>query len=101
VNGRLLTTRELAERLGISPETVLRWIQTRGLPARRLTSRAIRYDEAELDAWLDERATGAADRGVSNTQADRTRNGDYAALPLRFPSSNTPPVRRATTEEDS
>jgi excisionase family DNA binding protein len=48
---RLLTTREVADRYRVAPETILRWIEIRGLPAIRLTSRAIRYDEDALDAW--------------------------------------------------
>jgi excisionase family DNA binding protein len=55
---RLLTTREVADRLGIMPGTVLRWIETRGLPAIRLTSRAIRYEEDALDAWVEEHRDG-------------------------------------------
>jgi len=50
-NKRLLTTQGAADYLGVTPETVLRWVETRGLPARRMTSRAIRYDPDELDAW--------------------------------------------------
>ena len=52
---KLRTTREIAERLGVTPDTVLRWKHKRGLPARELTSRAIRYDEDEVQAWIDER----------------------------------------------
>ena len=92
--GRLLTTRDVADRL-----SVLRWIDTRGLPARRLTSRAIRFREDELDAWLDEHATGAADRGVSATRANRAHDGAYAPVP--FPASATPPRDAATTEEET
>jgi excisionase family DNA binding protein len=55
---RLLTTREVADRLGIMPATVLRWVETRGLPAIRLTSRAIRYEEGALDAWIEEHRDG-------------------------------------------
>lgn len=97
MNGRLLTTAEVAARLGVIPETILRWVDRRGLPAIRLTSRALRYDEAEIDAWLAERATKAdtADRELSDTRANRARrDGAYGAVP--FPVSDT----RFTTEED-
>ncbi len=97
MNGRLLATAEVADRLGVIPETVLRWVESRGLPAIRLTSRALRYDEAELDAWLAERATRAdtADRELSDTRANRARcDGAYGAV--AFPVSDT----RFTTEED-
>jgi excisionase family DNA binding protein len=97
----MLTTREVADRLGVSAETVLRWIDLRGLPARRLTSRAIRYDERELEAWLEQRSTraGTADRGLSDTRANRARrNGPYDPLP--FSASDTRPREAATIEED-
>jgi excisionase family DNA binding protein len=96
VNGRLLTTAEVADRLGVIPETVLRWVDCRGLPAIRLTSRALRYDEAELEAWLADRATRAdtADRELSDTRASRARrDGAYGAV--AFPVSDT----RFTTED--
>lgn len=97
----MLTTREVADRLGVSAETVLRWIDLRGLPARRLTSRAVRYDERELEAWLEQRSTraGTADRGLSDTRANRARrNGPYDPLP--FSASDTRPREAATIEED-
>ena len=54
--GRLLTAREVAERLAVSSETVLVWVRKGELPAFRL-GRAIRFRETDLDAWLDERRT--------------------------------------------
>jgi excisionase family DNA binding protein len=95
---RLLTTREVAERLGVTPETVLVWVETRGLPALRLTSRAIRFDEDELEAWKAEHATGAANREVLPTRSNRAQGGAYASV--RFPSLPTPPHDAATTEEE-
>jgi excisionase family DNA binding protein len=97
----MLTTREVADQLGVSAETVLRWIASRGLPARRLTSRAIRYDEDELEAWLEQRSTrtGTADRGLSHTRANRARReGPYDPLP--FSASHTRPREAVTIEED-
>jgi excisionase family DNA binding protein len=75
LTGRLLTARELADRLGVSVETVLRWARRGKLPAVYLSSRAIRFREDEIDAWLDERA--APRRGV-------------------LPPRRTPPNRNAT-----
>lgn len=94
MSGPLLTTREVAERLGISSETVLRWIETRGLPARRLTSRAIRYDEAELDAWLEARATAAPVREAPATLTDA------AAVRLNSRSPAIPPQPIAAPTEE-
>jgi excisionase family DNA binding protein len=55
--GRLLTARELAEMLAVSPETILRWTRRGELRAIRLPGRAIRYREAEVEEWLEQRAT--------------------------------------------
>jgi excisionase family DNA binding protein len=46
---RLLTTRELADRLGVRTETVLRWTREGRIEAVRLSCRAFRY---RLDAVL-------------------------------------------------
>lgn len=53
----LLTARDVAELLGVTPATVLRWTRQGALPAVRLPSGQIRYRPEELDAWLLRRAT--------------------------------------------
>jgi citrate synthase len=57
VIGRYLTAREVAEHLGVSPETVLRWSRRGELPATPLPGGVIRFAEDELEDWLKERAT--------------------------------------------
>lgn len=57
---RLLTAREVAEQLGVSAETILRWVRAAKLPAIRLPSGALRFREDQLDAWMEERATPSA-----------------------------------------
>jgi excisionase family DNA binding protein len=57
VTGRLVTARELAEHLGVSAETVLRWTRRGELPAIKLPSGAIRYREADVEERLAEWAT--------------------------------------------
>jgi excisionase family DNA binding protein len=65
---RLLTARLVADRLGVSVETVLRWARRGRLPAVYLSSRAIRFREDDLETWLAERAT--PQRGVLPTTPD-------------------------------
>ena len=62
---RLLTAREVGEVLGVSTETVLRWVRQGKLPAIRLPGGAIRFREQEVEAWLAERATPS--RGALTT----------------------------------
>jgi excisionase family DNA binding protein len=57
VTGRLLTAREVAVLLRVSPETVLRWTRAGQVPAIRLPGGALRYRQDELKAWLEARAT--------------------------------------------
>jgi len=57
MTGRLLTARQVAETLGLSTETVLRWSRRGELPAIRLPGGAIRYSQTDLDQWLAHRAT--------------------------------------------
>ena len=60
---RLLTTREVADILGLSPETVLRRWRSGELPGFRIASNVLRFDADELDAWLEERREGACTIG--------------------------------------
>ena len=51
---RLLRTRDVAELLDVSCETVLRWYRSGKLPGgRRLGSNVLRFSEPELEAWID------------------------------------------------
>jgi excisionase family DNA binding protein len=50
---RLLTTREVAAFLGVSPETVLRLSRAGEFPGYRLASNVLRFRESELEAWLE------------------------------------------------
>jgi excisionase family DNA binding protein len=81
VANRLLTAREVAERLGVTAETILRWTRRGELPGIPLPGGAIRYPEYDLDRWLEERATPR--RGVLATPTD-------AARPLGYPALATP-----------
>jgi excisionase family DNA binding protein len=53
----------------VSTETVLRWTRRGELPAIRLPGGAIRFREAEIEAWLQERAT--TERGSATDPAGR------------------------------
>jgi excisionase family DNA binding protein len=86
VTERLLTAREVADRLGLSVETVLRWAKRGRLPAIYLSSRAIRFPEDALDTWLDERATPR--RGVLPTLPSAARPAPYSLASSVLPTDN-------------
>lgn len=59
---RLLTTRQLAEILGVKPNTILAWASRGVIPCIRLTRKVIRYDRDSVMRSLDSaqrRARGA------------------------------------------
>ena len=54
MSDRLLRTADVADRLAVSCETVLRWHRSGKLPGgRRLGSNVLRFSEVELEAWLE------------------------------------------------
>jgi len=50
---RLLTTRDVADLLGLSPEAVLRRWRAGELPGFRLSTKVLRFRESEVLAWLE------------------------------------------------
>ena len=81
----LLTAREVAEQLGLSAETVLRWVRQAKLPAIRLPGGAIRFRADEIDQWLAERATPG--RGSANHP-----DGRRPVASVHSPTPTTPEV---------
>jgi excisionase family DNA binding protein len=51
----LLTTRQVAELLGLSPATVLRRWRDGSLPGYRLGSNVLRFRESDVYDWLEAR----------------------------------------------
>jgi excisionase family DNA binding protein len=69
---RLIRAREVAELLGLSSSTVLDWFESGRLPGFKLSSRAVRFRESEVVAWLEERHVASRDgEGVSCGRRDR------------------------------
>jgi len=69
VTDRLLRAREVADLLGLSPATVLDWFESGRLPGFRLSSRAVRFRESEVEAWVESR------RGERKPQESFVANG--------------------------
>lgn len=90
MNGRLLTARQVAEQLGVAPDTVLRWTRRGELPAVKMPGGAVRYREDELDAWLERRTVGA------DTVSSTTRWPGGAGTPPARPG----PQEALMTEKD-
>jgi excisionase family DNA binding protein len=104
VSGRLLTAREVADRFGLTVETILRWHRAGKLPGYRLADGRggrgpVRFDEDVCDAWLDARKTGATHREGESQPDGRARREGY--VPLLSPVRANPPHDAATTEKET
>jgi transposase-like protein len=56
VSSDLLSTEELARRLGVDPSTVRRWrtmVPVQGPPFIRFSERVTKYRPEDVEAWLD------------------------------------------------
>jgi excisionase family DNA binding protein len=51
---KLLTIRELAERLGISSGTAYHWLSQGRLPCVRFSSRCVRFRESDVQKMIDQ-----------------------------------------------
>jgi excisionase family DNA binding protein len=49
---RLLTARQIAEYIGVSPKQVYRWVQSASIPHFRISPRVIRFRLEDVEAWL-------------------------------------------------
>ena len=67
----LLTTREVAELLGLSTSSVLRRYRNGDLPGYRLGSNVLRFRPSEIEAWIDECRSRPASATVTSLQLKR------------------------------
>jgi predicted DNA-binding transcriptional regulator AlpA len=93
---RLLTARDVAARLSVSVETVLRWHRRGILPGGvRLSSNVLRFDELELEQWLATRK----DQGEAPPSAPTLAGVESTALePLPCTANPSRSSRRETAK---
>ena len=98
---RLLTAREVSERLSVSVETVLRWYRRGDLPGVRLSSNVLRFESLELERFVGDRSSGrgkAPRSALTPTEGDSTRG---TLLPFcSNPSSSSRRGTANTTERN-
>ena len=69
---RLLRTRDVAERLDVSCETVLRWHRSGKLPGgRRFGANVLKFSNPELEAWIEGARSEAILVSVTQGSYDR------------------------------
>jgi excisionase family DNA binding protein len=57
-SGRCLRAAEAAEYLGVTRQTVYRWIEERVIPSYALSSAVVRVRQADLDEFIASRRRG-------------------------------------------
>ncbi len=67
INDRWLSVNEICKHLGVSKDTVYKWIDKHGMPAHRM-GRLWKFKKDQVDAWVE--AGGAAATGTTEDQAE-------------------------------
>lgn len=62
---KLLNARQVADWLGISPDTVLDWFEADLLPGFKPNGRVVRFRASEIHAWLETHRRGPRDAAAS------------------------------------
>jgi excisionase family DNA binding protein len=73
---RLLTVRELAERLRVTPTCVYRWLAENRLPVVRFSSRCLRFRESDIEKMLEQLGQSAVREEWRTTQSQQRRPRD-------------------------
>jgi len=66
---RWLSVEEIAVHLGVSRDTVYRWIDSKGIPAHKL-GRLWKFKASEVDEWV--KAGGASPAETESTKTRKT-----------------------------
>jgi excisionase family DNA binding protein len=74
VTGQLLTSRQVAALLAVSPETVLRRWRAGEFPGFRLAPNVLRFQREDVEAWLEGRKVNGPSDG-----------GEVAPVPFQSP----------------
>ena len=65
---KLLTVRELAERLGISPGTAYHWLCQGRLPCVRFSKRCVRFRKSDVEKMLEQLGQASSRDRVTRKQ---------------------------------
>jgi excisionase family DNA binding protein len=98
-DARLLTARQLGERLSISPAAVLRWAARGEVPSFKLPGGAVRFDPAAIETWLRERTRKANGADEKREQPDAPSAARQDTPAILRPASNPDPKRGVPNEE--
>lgn len=72
MDDRWQSVQEIAEYLGVSTDSVYRWVEQRGLPVHRI-GRLLRFKCSDVDRWVRGQESGRAYAGSTSTRTRTTR----------------------------
>ena len=75
MENRWLSVDEIAAYLGVSRDTVYRWIEARGFPSHKV-GRSWKSKVAEIDEWV--KSGRGAEKEASENQGAQAQDGDSA-----------------------
>jgi excisionase family DNA binding protein len=66
---KLLTVREVAERLHIAPGSVYHWLSARRLTCVRLSARCVRFREKDLEELVEQLSISSVSDGATRKKS--------------------------------
>jgi len=72
---KYLTIGELAEHLRLRPQTIRRWVQTDGIPYRRIRA-SIRFRVSEIEKWVEGGGMKTGNDETDGLQVELFQNGE-------------------------
>jgi excisionase family DNA binding protein len=65
----LLTARQIADLLGMSPATILDWFEADRIPGFKLPTGPVRFRATEVEAWFEAHRRGPCDPAATGVQS--------------------------------
>ena len=80
MDDRWRSVQEIAVYLGVSTDSVYRWVEQRGLPVHRV-GRLLRFKCSEVDEWVHGQDVGNGDENAGKPRAGRQKNQPQKRTP--------------------
>jgi len=79
---------DVASHLTVGKDSVYRWVEKRGLPARKV-GRLLRFRLSEVDAWV-EAGSGAGNGPAATSTSSQQSGHEHLVTPHGAPTSKPP-----------
>lgn len=78
---RWLSVDEIAEHLGVNPDTIYKWITRKGMPAHKV-GKLWKFMATEVDQWVKggEAAQKTKSKGAAPSDVKRSKDGKHSQI---------------------